>query len=127
MMVIKVRATRKSTSATFSARLRRFMRRVRRAPYAMLQVRRNNNASTNRRSSAQVATVFGCRISLISPMTVRHTPTIVAEVVKICTEISFSNAALALNWSAELLLLKTVPLLCDSYALLHVVSFAAGP
>lgn len=106
MVAIKVRAERKITSAIRSARRRRFFLRILSAQYARPQALRNNVASIDRRSSTQVLTDRARTISLTIPMTVRQTPTIVAEVVKMCIEISSSNAVSEDNVSAGCLLLK---------------------
>jgi hypothetical protein len=120
MVAIKVRATRKTTSAIFSARRRRLMLRILSAQYARPQALRNNNASIDSKSSTQVLTDLDCKISLSSPITVRHTPTIVAEVVKICIEISSSSAVSERNFSAKWLVLKLFFILSLFYTALTI-------
>ena len=104
--VIRVSASRKIISAIFSARCRRFTLRVLSAQYARPHALRNNRASIDMRSSAQVPTDFICRITLNRPITVRQTPTIVADAVKICTEISSSKGAFEPDFFARWLVLR---------------------
>jgi hypothetical protein len=104
MVAIKVRANRNIRSAILSARRRRLILRTLKAQYARPQELRNNIASIDRRSSTHELTDLARKISLNNPITVRHTPTIVAEVVKMCIEISSSNAGSVPNISARWLL-----------------------